>query len=124
MLSLCHAEGVRLQKIKDSGRRLQKSAELRQDQFLNLFGRKTTVACRVFRSTLGQSLRDIVSIASALLRSVRRSKSIPNLVVKQTCEKAGTGCSRPSPLGLNIGFELEFRFIFTNRSTRVDIRPE
>jgi hypothetical protein len=42
---------------------------------------------------------------------VRRSKSIPNLVVKQTCEKAGVGCSRPFPLGLKIGFELHLNTI-------------
>jgi hypothetical protein len=53
----------------------------------------------------------MASIASALLRSVRRSKSIPNLVVKQTCEKAAAGCPRPFPLSLKIGFELHLNTI-------------
>jgi hypothetical protein len=42
---------------------------------------------------------------------VRRSKSIPNLVVKQTREKACAGCSRPFPLSLKIGFELHLNTI-------------
>jgi len=36
---------------------------------------------------------------------------MPNLVVKQTCEKAGARCSRPFPLSLKIGFELHLNTI-------------
>ena len=42
---------------------------------------------------------------------MRRRKSISNLVVKQTCEKAGAGCSRPFPLSLKIGFELHLNTV-------------
>ena len=88
----CHVEGVGLQEIEDSRYRLQKSGELRQDQFLNLFGREPNRASWICRFAMGKSLRDIITIASALLRGMRRSESIPCLDYRELISFLGPIC--------------------------------